>query len=133
MTKQIVIKRVDVPAPGSVLRDIDFICQSLGYFSQRDKNNTAVKIFRLLVKKSNKGLTSEEIAKSLKITRGAVVYHLNNFIDSGIIIKDKNTYRLRYPSLQKSLEELKYDLDRMFDEINKIAKEIDSRLGRVYR
>ncbi len=134
MTRRIIIKKVEMPPPGSLQRDIDFICKSFGYFSDRDKKGTAGKIFRIIVQKAkDKGLSSEEIARRLRLTRGAIVHHLNSFIESGLIIREGNTYKLRAQSLQKSIDEIKEDIDRMFNELKKIAKEIDERLGNIYR
>ena len=135
MARRIIIKRIDAPPAGSLKNDIDFVCRSFGYFSQRDKQDTAGKIFRLLVKEScrSEGLTSDEIAEQLELTRGAIIHHLNSFMEAGIVIRQRNLYRLRSRCLQKSLEEVKDDLDRIFDEMLKIAREIDSQLGHFYR
>jgi predicted transcriptional regulator len=116
--------------------DIDFLCKSLGYFSQRDKKDTAGKIFRLLVKETceeDNCLSSDIIAERLKLTRGAIVHHLNNFISAGLVLKENNKYRLRSPSLQKSIEEIRADIDRILEQMIKIAIEIDEKLGNFYR
>lgn len=136
MPKQITIKKIRSPAPGNIDEDIDYLCKSLGYFSQRDRYDTAGKIFRLLVKEAcepNKCLTSDEIADKIDLTRGAIVHHLNNFISAGIVVKEHNKYRLRSASLQKSLEEIRDDIDRLIDQMIKIAVEIDEKLGHYYR
>jgi predicted transcriptional regulator len=136
MPQQIIIKKVRSPAPGSLEEDINFLCKSLGYFSRRDKQDTAGKIFQLLVKnacESEHCLTSDEIAEKLNLTRGAIVHHLNSFITAGIAIKDHNKYRLRSASLQKSLEEIRSDIDRIMKQMTKIATEIDDKLGYYYR
>ena len=135
MAYRIRLKKVRTPAPGSLTGDIDFICQSFGYFSQRDKNNTAGRIFRLLVKDTaeGNGLTSDEIAETLDLSRGAIVYHLNNFMSAGLVVKEKNRYRLRSQSLQKSIEEIRQDTQRVFNEMIKIAEAIDEELGNFYR
>lgn len=136
MPQQIVIKKIRSPAPGSIDEDIDFLCKSLGYFSRRDKQDTAGKIFRLLVKEASeleKNFTSDELAEKLDLTRGAIVHHLNSFISAGIIVKEQNTYRLRSASLQKSMEEIRSDIDRIMSQMIKIAKELDEKLGNYYR
>lgn len=136
MSRQIIIKKIRSPAPGTLDEDIDFLCKSLGYFSKRDKQDTAGKIFRELVKDAcepDQCLTSDELAEKLNLTRGAIVHHLNNFIAAGIIIKEHNKYRLRSASLQKSLEEIRKDIERIMDQMIKIAIEIDEKLGHYYR
>jgi predicted transcriptional regulator len=136
MPQQILIKKVRSPAPGNLNDDIDFLCRSLGYFSKRDKEDTAGKIFRLLVKEAcdpENCLTSDEIAEKLNLTRGAIVHHLNNFISSGIVTKEYNRYRLRSVSLQKSVEEIQNDIDRIMEQMIKIAMDIDHKLGHYYR
>ena len=136
MTQQITIKKILSPSPGNLDEDINYLCKSLGYFTERDKQNTAGKIFRLLVKEAcetDRYLSSDEIAEKLNLTRGAIVHHLNNFISSGIVIKEHNRYRLRSVSLQKSMEEIRADIDRIMNQMIKIAKEIDDKLGLYYR
>ena len=136
MAQELILKKTIMPKVGSVNNDIDYICRSFGYFSQRDKQETAGKIFRLIVKEtpgSEKGLSSDEIAAKLSISRGSVVHHLNCFISTGLIISEHNKYRLRSPSVQKSIEEIMVDVDRIFNQMLKIAKDIDNKLGHHYR
>ena len=136
MPQQIIIKKIRSPAPGNLDSDIDYLCKSLGYFSQRDKQDTAGKIFRLLVREACEPehcLTSDEIASKLRLTRGAIVHHLNSFMAAGIVIKEHNRYRLRSASLQKSIEEIKTDIDRIMQQMIKIAMEVDEKLGHYYR
>jgi len=124
------------PAPGNIDEDIDFICKSFGYFSLRDKQDSAGRIFRLLVKEAcgnDEGISSDGIANELALSRGAIVHHLNSFISTGLVIKESNRYRLRSGSLQKSIEEIKEDIDRIFKQMTKIAEEIDEKLGNYYR
>ncbi len=136
MHRAIKIKKINLPKKGNIEDDIAFLCKSLGHSSNRDKNDTAAKIFRIIVQKGvaeDRGIKSEDIAKEIGVTRGAIVHHLNSFIKSGIIVKEKNTYRLRSQCLKKSIEEIKYDFERIFDELIKIAEDIDETLGYFYR
>jgi predicted transcriptional regulator len=132
----IIIKKIRSPVPGSLNEDIDYICKSFGYFSPRDKQDTAGKIFRLLVKETCNtkiGLSSDEIANELKLTRGTIIYHLNNFISAGLVVKENNKYRLRSQSIQKIIEEIRADIDRITGQMMKIALDIDNKLGNYYR
>jgi len=136
MAQRIIIRKIRSPAPGSLSDDIDYLCRSLGYFSKRDKQDTAGKIFQLLVKEAcgpERSLSSDEIAEKLNLTRGAIVHHLNSFITAGIVVKEHNKYRLRSVSLQKSMEEIRLDIERIMEQMIKIAMEIDDKLGHYYR
>jgi predicted transcriptional regulator len=136
MTQQVTIKKVRLPAPGSLDEDIDYLCKSLGYFSLRDKCCTAGNIFRLLVREAcepEKSLTSDEIANKIDLTRGAIVHHLNSFMSAGIVAKEHNRYRLRSSSLRRSIEEIRGDIDRIMEQMIKIATDIDEKLGYYYR
>jgi predicted transcriptional regulator len=136
MPQRILIRKVRSPAPGNLDEDIDYLCKSLGYFSKRDKQDTAGKVFRLLVKEAcepDECLTSDEIADRLNLTRGAIIHHLNSFILAGIVVKEHNRYRLRSASIQKSLEEIKTDIERIMEQMIKIATDIDEKLGHYYR
>ena len=136
MAGQIILTKLDYPVTGDLNDDIDFICKSFGYFNPRDKQDTAGKIFRLLVKEvaeESKGLSSDDIADKLHLTRGTIVYHLNSFISSGLVIKESNTYRLRSQSLQKCIDEIQEDVSRMLSQMREIARDIDSKLGHYYR
>lgn len=136
MSRSVQVKKVRSPAPGNIEEDIDYICKSFGYFTLRDKQNSAGRIFRLIVREGcgdKDGLCSDILAEKLELSRGAILHHLNNFIKSGLIIKENNSYRLRSQSLQKSIEEIKIDIDRIFNQMIKISKEIDEKLGHYYR
>ena len=82
---------------------------------------------------NDEGISSDYIANELVLSRGAIVHHLNSFISTGLVIKESNRYRLRSGSLQKSIEEIKEDIDRIFRQMAKIAVEIDEKLGNYYR
>lgn len=136
MVYRIRLRKIRTPPAGSIDNDIDFICRSFGYFSKRDKNNTAGRIFQYIIKKTaenNEGVTSDEIANELDLTRGAIVYHLNDFISAGLVIRERNLYRLRSHCLKKSIDEIRNDTQRIFNEMMKIAEEIDEELGIFYR
>lgn len=136
MPRMVLVKKVRSPPPGSLDEDIDFICRSFGFFSLRDRQESAGRIFRLLVKEccgDEKGLSSDDIAEKLNLSRGAIVHHLNNFISTGLVSKEQNKYRIRSTSLQNCMDEIKEDLNRIFKQMLKIASEIDDKLGHYYR
>ncbi len=129
--RRYVIKNLKHPIKEDVNRDMEWICNCLGFADSRDKERTASKVFKLLLEaaKEGKGMTSEEIAESVKPTRGAVVHHLNKFIRAGLVIKINSKYELRMSSLKKTIEEVNVDIQRVISNMSEIAESVDNKMG----
>ncbi len=107
--------------------EIQWFCQSLGLFGERDKEKSCYRIFIELLKNSQ-GLTSDQIADNTHITRGTVIHHINKLIDSGLVVSQKNKYKLRTRNIHHLIKEIEQDIDEAFKEMEKIAKKIDQQL-----
>jgi predicted transcriptional regulator len=131
MLSNITIKKLEKPIDPDLDKDIDWICKSLGFVSSRDFEETASKIFNVIIKARSKNmeLTSEQISKQINVTRGAIMHHLKLYIDSGLITQKKTKYVLRTRSIEKTIDEIELDILRVLDNIKKMAKEIDEKLG----
>ncbi|MFH1592430.1 MAG: ArsR family transcriptional regulator [Candidatus Woesearchaeota archaeon] len=129
--RRYIIKTLKEPRKKGLEVDMEWVCRSLGFAGTRDKEKTAVRIFKLLLQaaKKGEGLTSDEIAEKIKPTRGAVVHHLNKFMRAGLIVKVSNDYELRMNCLKKTIEEIKLDAERAIMNIGRIAESIDKELG----
>ncbi|MBS7607093.1 helix-turn-helix transcriptional regulator [Candidatus Bathyarchaeota archaeon] len=112
-------------------KDLEWICRSLGFLEPRDKRKTAFRIFKALLEalKDDRGLTSDELAAKLSLTRGTMVHHLNKMIRSGLVIYHEGTYKLRGRSLKSTIEEAHRDINRIFENLYKVAESIDKSLN----
>ncbi len=130
-----VINGVRLPLKEDFDQDVEWICKSLGFLETRDKEKTAARIFKVLLEAAGqgKGLSSDELAEKIGLTRGTMVHHLNKMIKSGIIIRHEGQYKLRCLSLRKTVEEIERDVDRIVENMVKIAQSIDNSLGLSYR
>jgi predicted transcriptional regulator len=63
----------------------------------------------------------------MKISR--VNHHLRNLNDSGLVYRKKRLIYLRGGSLKAAVKEMRKDSERIFDELEYMAEEIDSRIG----
>ena len=106
----------------------------LGFLESRDKEKTAAKVFKALLEsmKQKKGLPSDELAEKTGLTRGTMVHHLNKMIQSGLAVHREGRYELRGMSLQRTVQEIKRDIERVFEDIEHIAKSIDENLNLKY-
>ena len=73
----------------------------------------------------NKGISSSELKLDTPVARSTVIYHLNRFIDSGLIVKRGRKYYFRASEMTKAIEEIEYDINREFQRMMDAAKEFD--------
>jgi len=131
MVKEIIIRNIEKPHIKSLEEDLLWFCDSFGFSSGRDIKNTATRIiFSLLEKLSNDEVTSSEaLAEDLNIKISRVNHHLRNLNDSGLLYRKKRLIYLRGGSLKAAVKEMRKDSERIFDELENIAEEIDSTIG----
>lgn len=128
---RLVIRRVEPPFSGGLEDELNWICQSLGFFETIDKEKTASSVFKEIVSATEKGraLTSTAIAEQVGMSRGAVINHLNNLLRSGLIVRNGRYYSSRSRSMVRTVEEIEEDIDRIFEKIKARAKQIDEKHG----
>ena len=130
-----VVKDLRMPSKEDYEADVEWICNCFGFLESRDKEKTAAKIFKALLEsmKQRKGLSSDELAEKTGLTRGTMVHHLNKMIQNGLAVHREGRYEIRSMSLQRTVQEVKRDIERVFANIEHIAKSIDENLNLTYR
>jgi len=128
---KVVIIKIRKPTDLSVNQELQWLGNSLGLFGQRDKDRSCFRIFIELVKstRGHKPLSSDELAYHLDLTRGTVVHHLNRLMESGLVVIERKRYLLRDNQLESVIVEIERDVERTFEEMKKIARELDNSLG----
>jgi len=128
--QKITIINVRKPAR-NLNNELQWFGNSLGLFNLRDKDKSCFRVFIELLKaaKRDKPHTSDELAVKLGLSRGTVIHHINKLIESGIVVHQNNRYMLRVNNLEVLVDEIKRDAERTFDDLKKVAKEIDHLLG----
>jgi len=128
---RITIIRSTAPRKKSVNEEIRWFGYSLGLFGLRDRDSSCYRIFVELLKssRSKRGMTSDELAYRIGLSRGTVIHHINRLIDSGIVVSERRHYILRVTNLEVLVEELKKDMWRSLEDLSAIAKKIDDELG----
>ena len=103
---------------------------AIGLFNQRDKDKSCFRIFIQLlnVAKRNAGLTSDELAFSLRLSRGTVIHHINKLMEAGIVITEDGKYFLRVNNLEALVDEIEADMQKALSDLRATAKAIDTRL-----
>lgn len=129
--REINLIKIKKPTGNDPNRHIIWLCETLGLIGKRDKEKNCFKVFSEVVKanKEKKPLISEQISKTLKISRSNVVHYLNKLISSGLIIKIGNKYELREDNLILLINEVEKDVRLIFEDLKKVALEVDKGLG----
>lgn len=111
--------------------DLFWFCNSFGLSSGRDVENTSTRIVMSMLDRisENEEVTSKMIADALNIKLSRVNHHIRSLIDSGLVYRKKRTLCLRGGSLRAAVQEMRRDSERMFDDLEKIAAEIDRNMG----
>jgi predicted transcriptional regulator len=131
MVQEIILRNIEKPQIKSLEEDLLWFCDSFGFSAGRDTENTATRIiFSLLDKLSNdETVSSEDLAGDLEIKISRVNHHLRNLNDSGLLYRKKRLIYLRGGSLKAAVREMRKDSERILDELESIAEEIDSIMG----
>ncbi|MBU0980729.1 MAG: ArsR family transcriptional regulator [Nanoarchaeota archaeon] len=130
-TTRITIIRSRKPLKSDLNQDLQWLCQSLGLFSDRDKDRSMFRIFIEMLKAARQKhpLTSDQMAYRTGLSRGTVVHHINKLINAGLITYDQKAYFLRVENLEVLIDEIQSDLMRTLDKMRGAAKRIDTELG----
>lgn len=127
---RITIIRARKPERDNINQELQYLGESLGLFSERDKDKSCFRIFIVLVKalKTGSKLTSDEIAEQTNLSRGTVIHHLTRLMDAGIVISQKNYYMLAVDNIEELVELAKNNIMKTLENLKNIAKNIDKKL-----
>jgi len=130
-SRKITIVKVSRPLKREINEELQWLGNSLGLFSLRDKDRSCFRVFIELLKaaKSREPLTSDEIAEKLGLTRGTVIHHINKLMESGLVTKIKNKYMLRVENIEDLIDEIRRDFERTYHNLKQVAVDIDRSLG----
>ena len=128
---RITIVQISKPAGHDINAELQWLGNSLGLFSLRDKDKSCFRLFVELLKsaKQHTPLSSDELGEKLHLTRGTVVHHLDRLMESGIVVSEKRRYLLRVERLSSLIEEMEKDLERTCRNLKEIAEDIDRWMG----
>jgi len=128
--RRITIVNVRRPKEVSVNDGLQWFGHSLGLFGERDRDKSCFRIFIELIKaiKATGGLSSDELADRLGLTRATVIHHLNTLMERGIVKHEGNRYVMRGDRLSLLVDDLQRDMARAMDEMKSAAEELDRLL-----
>ncbi len=76
------------------------------------------------------GVTSLELTDKYDMPRSTVIYHLNRFIATGIVIRKGRKYVLRAEDMEQTIVELRSDMMMEFNKMMEFAEKLDQFVER---
>lgn len=126
------LRELEPPSTADEEKDIEWLCESFNLSTRRDTDKSTYKVFRVLLESSLEGapITSSEISEKLGVTRGTVLFHLQKFSRSGLIVRAPGRrYALRNSNLEDTIEDVMRDTIQIFEKMKKVAADIDKEFG----
>jgi predicted transcriptional regulator len=129
-TTRITITTVVRPARADINAELQYLAGSLGLFNQRDKDRSKFRIFIALLKAPKPaGLSSDDLASQLSLTRATVIHHIGSLAQAGIVDYVAGRYVLRVATLEQLVARIRADVARTLEELEDVAKACDRELG----
>ncbi|MEM0143301.1 MAG: hypothetical protein QXD11_01940 [Candidatus Micrarchaeaceae archaeon] len=124
---KLVIRSLNKPPSGDIDLIIGWFCEVFG-LSNSINDRLEIQLLKkfMLAAKNGQGLASKDI--KFGMPRSTIIYHLNRFIESGILVKKGRKYYLRAAEMTDLVEEVEYDVRREFQRIYDIAGMLDIQI-----
>jgi len=130
MHQRFILQHLPRPKKRNLNEEMYWLCDTLGLSSGRDLDNLSTQIvLKILERSGYTGISSDELGHLLEISQGRVNHHLRNLSRSGMVYRERRLIHLRGRSLRDSIREIRRDANRIFDELEAVADEIDSLVG----
>ena len=131
MHQRLILQRLPRPTGRDLTDEIFWLSDTLGLSSGRDVDNLSTQIILKILERSsqNSGISTEQLGELLDISSGRVNHHLRNLSRTGIVYRERRLIHLRERSLKDTIREIRRDANHIFDELEKVADEIDQISG----
>lgn len=125
--ERIVIRFVERPDFNKPEQMLQWFCDVFGLSSGGGPNSIEEQILKNFIQAAyhNEGLASSELHLDTELARSSVIYHLNRFIDAGLLVKRGRKYYLRASEMSKAIEEIEYDINREMQRMHDAARAFD--------
>jgi predicted transcriptional regulator len=118
MELQLTIQKVRRPFRDDPVELMDYLLRSLGF-----ERNTEI-YRKILEELLGEGKGSTAISEKVG-ARTTTIYHINKLIKSGLVIKRGSVYELREPTFERTVKEIFRDVERVFEDLLEVARELD--------
>lgn len=123
--EKIVLRSVSRPSNTDIKELTDWFMKVFDLAGKNDPIEPVM--FKMIIANNTEGngVTSKMLNKELDVPRSTVIYHLNRFIYSGLVVRKGRKYYLRSENMHGTIEELRADIEREFSRMMQFADMMD--------
>ncbi|MFQ5406601.1 MAG: hypothetical protein ACE5DI_05600 [Candidatus Micrarchaeia archaeon] len=116
------VKIKTVKQPLNVEDEFEEFFKILGLLSERDTNQTVVRVFRVIVQNdTDEGLRSSTLAQLARLNRLTTMYHLNRLVEAGLLEKHQARYFFKKSALEQTVKEFEREAEESFARARRLA------------
>lgn len=114
--------------------ELTSLCKMMHIMSERDVDATLAQVLKTMMMHSREQpLGGSELSKISGINRITIIHHLRRLEGAGFVQRKEGKYVLRVQSAEGMLMEFRKDMERSFQEMDELAREIDSQFEQMER
>ncbi|HIP74507.1 MAG TPA: hypothetical protein EYH23_00275 [Euryarchaeota archaeon] len=128
MTREITLIKREPPLTRDAKEELQWILESLGV-PERFAEEYAELLIRIAKKREDEKISTSSLAEERGEKRTSLSYHINRMVAMGLITREGRYICLRASNFERMIEEIERDVQRMFEDLKKVAREVDELLG----
>ena len=125
--RTLTITRKERPFENDPVSELQWIMEVLG-IPERFAKDYAEMLIRI-AKRGPEKISTTTLADERGEKRTSLVYHINRLIAMGVVVREGRSLCLRASNFERTIEEIERDVLRVFEDMKKIAREVDEALG----
>ncbi len=125
--RTLTISKKERPFESDPVSELQWIMEVLG-IPERFSRSYAEMLIRIARGGPNR-VSTTTLADERGEKRTSLVYHVNRLINMGLVVREGRSLYLRASNFERTLEEIERDVLRVFEDVKKIAREVDEALG----
>ena len=128
MTKEITLRRREPPLTRDAREEIQWLMESMGV-PKRFAEDYAEILIRIAKREKGEKISTGTLAEERGEKRTSMSYHINRMVEMGLIVREGRYLFTRASNFERMVEEIERDTQRIFEDLKRVAREVDELLG----
>ena len=128
MTKEITLIRGEPPLARNAREELRWLLKSMG-IPERFAGEYTDLLIRIAKRSEDEKISTGTLAEERGEKRTSLSYHINRMVAMGLIVRDGRYICPRASNFERMVDEIERDTQRIFEDIKRVAREVDELLG----